>query len=76
MVITAKVCPIVVFSLDVMELRPICAVRRLLDVKTNEGHRYYFHTFKFVNTLTVATTVLDMGRTMVKKYFSGLQKSN
>ncbi len=39
MVITAKVCPIVVFSLDVMELRPICAVRRLLDVKTSEGHR-------------------------------------
>ncbi len=38
-VITASVCPIVVFSLDVIELRPIWAVRRSLEVKTSDGHR-------------------------------------
>ena len=38
-VITASVCPIVVFSLDVMEFRPIWAVSRSLDVNTSDGQR-------------------------------------
>ena len=39
MVITARVCPMVVLSLEVMEFKPIWAVKRLLEVNTSEGHR-------------------------------------
>lgn len=38
-VITASVCPIVVFSFAVMEFKPIYAVSKSLDVNTSEGQR-------------------------------------
>ena len=38
-VMTARVCPIVVLSLEVMEFKPICAVKRSLEVNTSEGQR-------------------------------------
>ncbi len=38
-VITASVCPIVVLSFDVIAVKPICAVSRLLDVNTRDGYR-------------------------------------
>lgn len=38
-VMTARVCPMVVFSFEVMAFKPICAVRRSPEVNTRAGQR-------------------------------------